>query len=81
MTRMCVRTRLHRFLECGHVRWFLKLVNEPDTAAFSTLYSERTKAKHMSDVFASPTTALKYVEGPEDLFAKLNSELATSVEL
>ncbi len=65
----------------GENRRVAILVGKPMEAALGMVYSERAKEKHMSEVFASEEDALRYIEGPDDLFDKLNSELATSREL
>ncbi len=64
----------------GENRKLAILVGKPMEAALGVIYVERVKDKHMSEVFASERDALRYINGPDDLFDKLNSELATQKE-
>ncbi len=57
------------------------LVEGSNPAGHSAMYSEKTKHKHLSEVFASVNDAMAYTNAPADIFDKLNSELATVIEL
>ena len=57
------------------------LVDSSNTAGYSAMYSEKTKNKHLSEVFASVNDAISYTKAPSDIFDKLNSELAISAEI
>ncbi len=57
------------------------LVESANVAGYSAMYSEKTKNKHLSEVFASVNDAVRYTSAPEDIFDKLNSELATIIEI
>lgn len=57
------------------------LVEAPNPAGHSAMYSEKTKHKHLSEVFASVNDAIAYTKAPSDIFDKLNSELASKAEI
>lgn len=57
------------------------LVDGSNPAGYSTMYGEKTKHKHLSEVFASENDVIAYTKAPSDIFDKLNSELATIIEI